>query len=111
MAMLVFDVTAAPPIPLVGDKVARIARLTMDTDYATGGYSLTAANLGLSSIDQAIIPPASGFVFEYDYTNAKVKAFMGDNDGVADGALTEVTTGLNALDTVATRALFIGEEA
>lgn len=58
--------------------------LAFDDAYPTGGEALTADNVGLSRIDQAIIAPAGGFVFEWDQTNKKVKAYWVDTS--TDGA-------------------------
>jgi hypothetical protein len=68
---------------LLGDL--RYARVTIafDSSYPTGGESLTAADLGLKKIDMIQIQPQSGLVFEYDYTNSKVKAYA---QGVSVGA-------------------------
>lgn len=55
-----------------------VAAVTFDNSYATGGESLTAADLGFQpnvTIVQLTAHPASGFHFEYDYTNKKLKAF------------------------------------
>lgn len=111
MAMAVYDVTGKPAAPLVGDRVLKIVRLTMDTDYADGGYSLDEDDLGLAEIDQVLIPPAGGFVFTYEYDTNKVKAWWGNNDAGADSALVQVPDGENTLDTVAVRALVIGSVA
>ena len=64
-------------------------KLAFDDSYPTGGESLTAAMLGLSSIDFVDIPPSGGQVFQYDYTNSKVLVYRSDSDGVADGPLVE----------------------
>ena len=63
----------------------RYAKVTLDFDssYPTGGESLTAADLGLRTIDFINIESKSGLVFEYDYTNYKVLAYA---QGVTVGA-------------------------
>lgn len=45
-----------------------------DSSYLTGGESLTAANFGLQRLDLVVATPKSGFLFEYDYTNATLLA-------------------------------------
>lgn len=52
--------------------------ITLDSSYATGGYSLTAAELGLVGIDK-VHPEveAVGTHFAvYDYTNSKIVMFV-----------------------------------
>lgn len=63
----------------------RYARVTIafDSSYPTGGESLTAADLGLKTIDLLQVQSKSGLVFEYDYTNSKVLAY---SQGVSVGA-------------------------
>lgn len=43
--------------------------------YATDGVSLTAADLGLSSIDLLLCERKSGVLYAYDYTNSKIQAY------------------------------------
>ena len=52
-----------------------ISDITFDSSYATGGESLTPAQFGLVSIDLVLAETASGYMFQYDYTNSKLKAF------------------------------------
>ena len=59
---------------VVGNKRLHTFKLAFDSSYPTGGESLTAANLGLSTVDFILIEPASGYLFEYDHTNSKVIA-------------------------------------
>jgi len=59
--------------------------------YATNGVAVTAAQLGLGEIDDLIIEPAGGYVFEYVKTTGKVKAYNATATGtiaVTDGAVT-----------------------
>lgn len=111
MALGVYDVTKKPAGRIAGSRVAKVVRLTLDTDYAAGGYALTAATLGLSAIHVVLANPTGGFILEYDYTNSKMKVLTGDNDAGADGPLVEVADGLNAIDTLTARVLVIGEAA
>lgn len=58
----------------VGNRRATKGTLTFDSSYATGGESLTAANVGLGRLDDIQFNQGtSGYIFEYDYSNAKVK--------------------------------------
>ena len=71
----------------------------LDNSYATGGYSITAANLGLKTIKRLTAEPKSGYVFSYDYTNKKLIVYQGDNTNAAAAPGVEVssTTDLSAV--------------
>lgn len=58
-----------------GNKRIVSAEIAFDSSYGTGGESLTAAMLGLNAIDHIIPSPKSGYLFEYDYSNALLKAY------------------------------------
>ena len=60
----------------LANKFYIMADLTFDSSYAIGGESLTANAFGLSTIERLIIEPCQGYIFEYDYTNNKVKAYQ-----------------------------------
>lgn len=62
--------------------------IAFDSSYPAGGESFTAADLGLRTVDLMVLPPSSGFTYEYDYTNSKVKVYT---QGVAHGAAGAVT--------------------
>lgn len=59
-----------------GNAFGVVAELTGDASYATGGYPLTAKQLGLSVVEN-ILPqsPAGGKFWEYDFANKKIKIF------------------------------------
>ena len=58
-----------------GNKRIVIADVDFDSSYPTGGESLQASDVGLKAIDFLQATPKSGYIFEYDYTNEKLKAF------------------------------------
>lgn len=62
--------------------------IAFDASYPTGGELLAPGDIGLGHIAFMWVPPKSGFVFEYDYTNQKLMAFT---QGVAHGAAGSVT--------------------
>lgn len=76
-----------------------IADVVLDSSYPIGGEAISAKELGLEVIEFVNPSPASGYVFEFDHTNKKLKAFYADYDAAADGALIEVpdTTDLSAV--------------
>jgi len=47
--------------------------IALGSTYATGGLSVNMSRF--ASVQFVSIPPASGLVFEYDYTNEKVRCF------------------------------------
>jgi hypothetical protein len=106
MAMTVLDVT--PAVPLQGDLVAKVLEVTFDAAYAAGGYALSAASLGLTTVHRVSGTPVSGYVPEYDLSAHKLKVMYGDNNNASDGPLIQVadnTAGINALKS---RLLVIG---
>jgi len=48
----------------------------MDSEYATGGESLTIFN----NTECVLAQPRGGYVFDYDITNSKMKALYCDNN-------------------------------
>lgn len=63
--------------------------IAFDSSYPAGGEAFAAADLGLRTVDLMLIQSGSaGFVYEYDYTNSKVKVYT---QGVAHGAAGSVT--------------------
>lgn len=90
----------------IGQHLRWMGKLTMTASYATGGDTLTAAQLGFSRIMGGMISGTGGVVFELlpaaDPTTAKVKAYRQKDPaagGGADIALVEVAnaTDLSAL--------------
>lgn len=70
----------------VGNRYQSVSTIAFDSSYATGGEALTVAQLGLSDDGEVHIEvhPSAGYVFEYDHTNNKVKAYWVDT--TTDGA-------------------------
>ena len=63
--------------------------IAFDSSYPTGGESLTAADLGLRTVDLMLFQQSDiGFTFSYDYTNSKVKVYT---QGYAHGTGGAVT--------------------
>lgn len=59
-----------------GDKAVIIADVAFDSSYPTGGESIdTDALFGMHYVNFATIEPASGYSFQYDYANDKIKAY------------------------------------
>ena len=101
MALTITDTDASPPQAIQGGTSgykAVVKTVALDSSYPTGGESLTAAMLGLSTVVFLIAQPTSGYVFEYNYTDSKLLAYYGNYDA-ADGVLIDVpdTTDLSAV--------------
>ncbi|MEW6214548.1 MAG: hypothetical protein AB1478_04995 [Nitrospirota bacterium] len=60
---------------VIGNRRQTIATVDFDSSYPTGGESLTARNLALGIIDMLQVESKSGYIFDYDYTNNKLKVF------------------------------------
>ncbi|MCP4346118.1 MAG: hypothetical protein GY795_11410 [Desulfobacterales bacterium] len=63
-----------------GQMLEKIRDVTFDDSYPTGGEALTPVSLGLGEIDVFVAEGAGGYVFEYDRTNDKLKAFTGGSE-------------------------------
>ncbi len=67
------------------------------TSYTASGEPLSAMEMGFNVIDHVkAATTENGYVFLYDYTNAKMLVKMFDNNAVADGAMMAFTTGGDA---------------
>lgn len=59
-----------------GNKSVVVADVAFDSSYAFGGETLAiAADLGLHTVDMALIEPKNGYSFTYDRANNKIKVF------------------------------------
>lgn len=90
---------------LFGNSRVVVGTFTFDASYATNGE---ACDPGLGTINAALSDACvGGYMFQYDYSAKKLKAFYADYDAIADGALIEVASGVN-LSTISVRMVFIG---
>lgn len=94
------DMTGVP-----GNNKYVIKTCTFDSSYATGGEALTAATLGLESIHfVALSMENSGYVPQYDYTNAKIALY----EAGADGAILDEVASATDVSAVKVRVLAFG---
>jgi hypothetical protein len=83
---------------VAGDRFIRRGSGNLGT-YATNGVSFTKASFDLPvSVDDVVIYPAGGYVFEVDKTNSKVKAYRQKDPGNAGGADIALPEVANAVD-------------
>ncbi len=95
-----------------GNKKIVIADIDFDTSYPTGGEGLTAANLGLTGVDFLQVSGKNGYIFEYDYSNAKLLAYTPTIVGAAHTHDFRIIGGTAAAgtDTLNVKALVLGKE-
>jgi hypothetical protein len=73
-----------------------VADVAMDNSYPTNGEALTPQQFGLNNLDFVLPSPASGYLFQYDHTNNKLKAFTPTNAQTAHTHLQQIQTGATA---------------
>jgi hypothetical protein len=66
---------ASVPNKFMGGRQCFAALITLDNAYVVGGWTLSAAGLGLTEIFALFPSNVGGFVFEWDDGNGKLKAF------------------------------------
>ena len=87
---------------IFGNRVVATGTIAFDSSYPTGGESLTANNVGLNTIDYIGIQTTLGLIFEYDYTNAKILAYlMGVTTGASASTSAGATKGAKLVDSQA----------
>lgn len=69
MALTISKVTGADHVE--GNKRVKVRTVTLDSSYATGGYSLTPSSVGLHSIDTV----QGGVAVSADGTSARTVAY------------------------------------
>lgn len=98
-----------------GNKGIGMCDVDFDNSYPTGGESLTPEMLGLARIQHINIEGKGGYLFEYDYTNEKIKALyptsITSTTGTVNNAL-GYATGANAFitDTAGHHGVEVGSE-
>lgn len=79
---------------VTGDRKEVVADVLFDNSYLTGGEALTGTQLGLEGELNVIdaTPALTGQTFSYDYTNAKLLAWVGGTQVANAVDLSAVTT-------------------
>jgi hypothetical protein len=87
------------------NRVTR-SRVTLDSSYPTGGYTITPNQLGLGAIDFVLVADRLGYTFDWDYANNKLLVYQGDNTNAAAAPGIQVAnaTNLSAVTNVRVRA-------
>lgn len=112
MALTITDTDAGPPQAIAGGRAGYksvIKTITFDNSYPAGGETLTAGDLGLSTLLYIDASPDDGYVVAYDYGTGKLKAYGSDSG--ADGPLIEPSsfgTPVTDLSAVVSRVFAIG---
>ncbi len=106
----------ASTITLTGDWLVNIGNRMQTSGtgnlgtYATGGIAVTAAQVGLGTINSFVVDPAGGYSFAYSASTGKVLAYFGNgglvahthdlllkNAAVVNATTTAVNAGTNLL--------------
>lgn len=92
-----------------GSVALATGTIAFDTSYPTNGESLIPSNVRLNKIISVQVEPNDGYVFQYDYTNQKLKAFWVDT--TVDGApLVEVTDTTDLVGVTDARFVILGKQ-
>lgn len=94
-----------------GNKRCVRGTIAFDSSYVTGGESLVARDIGLGAIDHISVEPRDGFVFEYDFTNKKLLAFVPGVEVDAAGAATMDDFALTAGKAASARSVSLDNAA
>lgn len=74
----------------VGDRYVLIGTIALSGNYAVGGDALSFvarfAQTGLGEVDFVEVHPIAGYLFEYDYDDAKLQVFQQTDPAAAGGA-------------------------
>ena len=74
-----------------GKSQIRTLDVAFDASYPTGGESLTITDLSMCSITHLAATGEAGFIFEYDYTDSKLKVlYPTANQGVANAGANQL---------------------
>jgi hypothetical protein len=110
MALTITKVTGADTT--FGNKRIKTRDITFDSSYPTGGEALTAADVGLTKIDNVLsvgtATNSAGTLahnVRYDFTNSKLQAF--ETGAAVDGPHKEATSTAD-LSAYSARLTFIG---
>jgi hypothetical protein len=91
-----------------GNKKMYSGTITFDNSYAgSGGEVYTNAQFALRVIEELVVSPKDGYVFEVDLTNKKIIVREQSPAATSSGPLSEVTA-TDDLSSVAPRFLAIG---
>lgn len=94
---------------VLGNKRFVVFDIAWDSSYPTGGESLSAADVGMTEIENvAVSGGAGGYFFDYDTANSKMLAYYYDYNGAADGAAIQVANTTDLSGVTALRASFMG---
>lgn len=98
MAVTVALDTGAEGRDVEGDRAIRRGTITLNT-YATGGVAVAKADFDLwHSLVDLRVDTSAGYLFEWDKTNAKVKAYRQKDPAAAGGADIALPEVANAAD-------------
>jgi len=76
---------------LCGTSRQAVMTVTFGTTYPTGGVTLTPATYGFAYFDIVTATGADGFHFMYNYTSAKLHAYVGSASGAVANEVAAAT--------------------
>jgi hypothetical protein len=86
-----------------GDRKVTYITLAFDNSYATGGLSLTPAQLGFKNLYWIDISQTSGYTFQYSFSTNKILVYWCGGSGAVQSQVTNATD-LSTLTGVRVRA-------
>jgi len=90
----------------IGNGYIAVADLTFDDSYPTNGEAITVP--GIKAIEEVLFPQISGYLFEYDRANKKVKVYTPTGAASAHTHAVALDTGASAVPS-ATAALTVNQ--
>ena len=96
-----------PKVYASGNVKILTGQIGFDASYPIGGEAMDLSDY-FTKVLGILFENKNGYVFEYDYANAKVKAMYADYDAAADGALIEVANATNLISVTDVRFIAWG---
>lgn len=86
-------------VDVQGNQQVKTVKVTADTSYPTGGYSITPASLGLAAFTfvNVACPTTTGYIPVFNVSTNKLMLFWGANGAVS----TEITAATNVATSIA----------
>ena len=96
-----------------GNQKRHTVDIAFDNSYLSGGESATAANFGLTVVNDVVFPePTGGYIFRYDRTNSLIHVYNAGGAGAHTHDI-KVIAGAAAAgtDAISAKTLTLGKEA
>lgn len=84
---------------IIGNQFKKVATVTFDSSYPTGGETLNASSFGLAFFEDIVVNDSTGYTFTPSIAaggaTALVLVYYGDNNNASDGPLIELPNATN----------------